>query len=79
MPKAPPPPDPVVRTLRAQLGAHERHGNAAAAADIRRVLEVHQLEKHIREVVDAAPPLSLEHAARLRALLPPAKAVADGS
>lgn len=34
------------------------------------IAEAESLAEHVRRVVDAAPPLSPEHAARLRALLP---------
>jgi dsDNA-specific endonuclease/ATPase MutS2 len=39
---------------------------AAARADLRYAVA----EKRIREIVDAAPPLTAEQAAKLRALLP---------
>lgn len=64
--------DPHARKLRAELAAHVRNGNDQAAAAARRKLTVHQLGKHIREVVASAPPLSPEDAAMLRGLLAPA-------
>lgn len=71
---ADPPADPVVRKLRSEIGAHERHGNDQAAAAARRKLAIHQLGKQIREVVASAPPLSPEDAAMLRGLLAPVPA-----
>lgn len=62
--------DPYARRLRAELAAHQRHGNGRDAAAVRRKLQVHQLGKHIREVVAELPPLSPEDAATLRGLLP---------
>ncbi len=46
---------------------------AAARADLRYAVA----EKRIREIVDAAPPLTPEQAARLRALLPGPSAGGD--
>lgn len=45
--------------------------DAPRAAELRRELHVLALEEHVQAVVDAAPPLTPDDAARLRALLPP--------
>lgn len=47
--------------------------------DLRASLRAHKLEQHIRETVDAAPPLSAEQRTRLAALLAPGVANACSS
>lgn len=58
-------------TARARLAALERHRTTddPAVTDARDELRVAKLEDHIRRVVDAAPPLTEDQKARLRALL----------
>ena len=63
--------DPEVRRLRAQAGGFTRRGNPEAAAEARRQLNALQLERHIRRVVDAAPPLTDAQRERLALLLNP--------
>jgi hypothetical protein len=90
---ADPPADPVVRTLRAKTAAHTRHGHQELADASRRELEVHQFTQRathivplltaeerarIREIVDSAPDLSDEDAARIRNALPVADAARAG-
>jgi dsDNA-binding SOS-regulon protein len=69
---AAPPADPEVRRLRSAIGAHASHGNAEAAAETRRELEIHRLAEHIKRLVDGAPPLSDAQRERLALLLAPA-------
>lgn len=61
---------------RARLAALTRHRPAddPALHDAARDLAALRLEEHIRRVVDTAPPLTEEQAAKLRALLPPPRA-----
>jgi hypothetical protein len=47
---ADPPADPVVRTVRARLAAHVRHGNADQAAIARRELEVQKVAGHVKRL-----------------------------
>ncbi len=72
--------DPVAQTLKRRIGGYTKNGNHQAAAETRRELNFHQLEAHIRRVVDAAPPLSSEQRERLAVLLTPGAetAVAHG-
>jgi hypothetical protein len=78
--------DPVAQTLKRRIGGYRKNGNHDAAAEVRRELDVHHLEKHvgqvapvltlderariIREIADSAPLLTAEDAAMLRGLLP---------
>jgi hypothetical protein len=65
---------------RNRLGAAARRRDPVAVENARRDLAAAKLQQAIKEIVDAAPPLSPEDAARLRALLPvPAPAVADAT
>lgn len=64
-----------VRTTRARLAAVARHApDSPAEQEARRDHAATLLDKRIREIVDAAPPLTEEQCARLRALLGPALA-----
>lgn len=63
--------DPEIARKRATIGGYTRRGNLEAAEQARRDLEIHQLEAHLRRIVESAPPLTPEDADKLRRLLPP--------
>jgi len=63
--------DPVAQTLKRRIGGYAKHGNHEAAASTRRELDLHQLRKHIRRVVDDWPPLTIAERDELAALLAP--------
>jgi hypothetical protein len=63
------PTDPV-RTASGRIAYHSRRdGNPAKLTEARRDLAAAKLERHIREAVAAAPPLSDDQKHRLAALL----------
>jgi hypothetical protein len=62
--------DPVTRATIARIAAHSRWRNTPdAVAHERRELDVRRVEDHIRRLVEAAPPLTLEQRDRLFVLL----------
>ena len=62
---------PEGRRRRARAAALARHhpDDPEAGADDRRTLKADALERHIRELVDAHPPLTAEQRSRLTLLL----------
>lgn len=61
-------PNPVL-IARAKVARNSHSDNPVALNDARRELTEAKLERHIREVVAAAPPLTQEQRDRLAALL----------
>jgi hypothetical protein len=61
---------PVMRAAVVRAANAVRCGTAEEAVTARRDLAALRLEHRIRQIVDSAPPLTAEQAARLRALLP---------
>lgn len=68
MPGSPP---AEIAHLRSRHARAVQCGRADQAAVLRRELEIAQLERHVRAVVDAAPPLSKDQRDKLAALLRP--------
>ena len=62
--------DPVLQA-RARKGVAARRGDAEGVRSASRDLTAAKLERHIREAVAAAPPLTNDQRARLAALLRP--------
>ena len=62
---------PTWTQVRARIANTRRHHPDADVTDDQRTLAALQLEKHIRRIVDAAPPLNDQQLDRLRALLAP--------
>lgn len=60
---------PSLTHHRARKAHAVRYGNEAAANAADRDLRAAKLEKHIRDLVDAAPPLTAEQRLRLASLL----------
>lgn len=60
---------PSLNHFRAKKAHAVRYGDEAAAGAADRDLRAAKLEKHIRELVDAAPPLTAEQRLKLTALL----------
>lgn len=58
-------------SLRARLAVHSRHhpDDSETLDGLRRDLRAAMLEQHIRQVVDEAPPLTVEQRDRLSTLL----------
>jgi len=63
--------NPVLDHHRARKAHAARFGDPARAAEADQELRAAKLESHIRKLVDAAPPLSIEQRTRLAALLLP--------
>ena len=61
-------PSPVLEA-RARLAATVRHHPDLDVTELRRDLKAAGLEQHIRETVDAAPPLTVEQRVQLAAVL----------
>lgn len=61
--------DPDLARLRASLGTLVRDGHEEEVGIVRREMRAIQLEKAIKQAVDAAPPLTAEQRVRLTALL----------
>jgi hypothetical protein len=61
--------DPEVLTLSGTIGAHERHHPGRDLSELRRDLQVAKLADHVRQVVDAAPPLTDAQRIKIAALL----------
>ncbi|WP_156184864.1 hypothetical protein [Allosalinactinospora lopnorensis] len=62
--------NPTRRSLAARKAITTRHHPDADTSDLDREIKVAGLAERIREVVNSAPALTPEDAARLRALLP---------
>lgn len=62
---------PERRTLRARKGGKLRHDPCADVTELDREIRALGAEEYIRELVNAAPPLTAEQRARLAALLAP--------
>ena len=62
-------PDPVLSARSRLANASHRGGDPAAVIEARRDLTAAKLERHVREVVATAPPLTDEQRNRLAALL----------
>lgn len=71
--------DPAVVRARGRLGSAIRDGKADVAADAQLDLREALAAQRIKELVDAAPPLSPERRARLAALLQPAHTTAGAA
>lgn len=66
--------DPVAHHLKTRIGGYVKNGNQEAAAKARRELELHNLAKSIKRVIDAEPPITEDQRAQLAALIDPAVA-----
>lgn len=65
-----------VLKARSRIGVATRRGTPEDVAEARRDYRAVKLEAHIREVVNAAPPLTDEQADRLAALIRTSQGVA---
>ena len=54
---------------RSKIAVTKRANPSADLTELRRQLKAERLEEHIKQVVDSAPPLSLEQRSRIAALL----------
>jgi hypothetical protein len=57
------------RSIAGKLAAIERHHPYVDTSELRRDLRAAGLEEHVRQVVDAFPPLTAEQRSRLALLL----------
>lgn len=62
-------PPPEERKLISRIAANEGYGNTETADELRAELRALKWERHIRALIDAAPPLTEEQRTRLAALL----------
>lgn len=62
--------DPLRRKQVARIAAEKRHGQQSAeVTDLHRNIKAEALERHIREAVEAAPPLTADQRDKLAVLL----------